>query len=158
MARQIEAAAIAERAYLGFKSIGIVNPIVNNQIEIKAMLVNGGRTPARDIERLIRVGLVEPPPDPFNPDDPITTPSESGMSFMAAGAERLITAPAILNVTRDVFKEFDAGKKNIYVDGHIRFTDYTGKRQVFGFGWVSRARDNGGFQERYQYQHDADPN
>lgn len=158
MAQQLDATAIAERAYLGFDQIGIVNPIANETIVIQAMLVNGGRTPARDVDRKIRVGLVAPPADPpFDWSDAINQPSESGISFMPAGKKTLITFPRILEVAKKDFSDFEAGKRHVYVDGQIRFTDYLGKRQVFAFGMICRACDNGQFQERYQYQRDADP-
>jgi hypothetical protein len=157
MKQQIEATAIAERAYLAFTGMNIASPIANNTIVINAVLTNGGRTPAREIDRRVQTALVAPPPKPFDWDEKITIPSESGMTFLAGGADKRLSF-YILNVTKELFTEFENGTRNIYVDGEIRFTDFAGARQVLVFGAVCAATDNRQFRERYQYQRDADPN
>jgi hypothetical protein len=160
MKSQMAHSAVRTRAYLGIKGVGIVNPIVNQTIVIFANLFNGGQTPAWSVEQKFQVGLVEGPPRPFNWFAEANQVSDAGLTstFFPAGAEKRITFPEILNVTEEAFAEFEGGKRTIYVDGEIRFTDHIGSKQVFAFGMLSTARDNGQFRERYQHQHDEDPN
>jgi hypothetical protein len=160
MRRQMENAAITGRAYLGIKGVGIENPIVNNTIVINAVLVNGGQTPAWNFEQKFQVGLAKGPPPPFDWNVPPTQISDAVLtsSFFPAGAEKRITFPKILSITKEHFDEFERGARNIYVDGEVRFTDQMGIKQIFGFGMICTSRDNGQFRERYQYQRDANPN
>lgn len=160
MKRQMENAAVSARAYLGIKSVGITNPITRNTIVINAVMFNGGQTPAWNVEPKFQVGLVEGPPQPFDWNAPANQVSDAGLTstFFPAGAEKRITFPQILNVTKEHFGEFEGGKRNIYVDGEVRFTDHMGIKQIFGFGMLCTFNDNGQFRERYQYQRNENPN
>src|SRR5437764_3108147 len=50
MQQQKDLSAIAGRAYLGIKGVGIVNPVVQSTMVIYAVFFNGGQTPAWNVE------------------------------------------------------------------------------------------------------------
>lgn len=105
----------------------------NGRTNISIVFINGGRTPARDIERKLQVGAVNPPPKPFDWNDALTEPSESGKSFMPAGSTEQIDLPAIIFADEDDMNDFRNGKTNIYLDGEIRFGGLQGQKTNF---WI----------------------
>jgi hypothetical protein len=152
MQEQKRMATIGERAYLGVKDVKLENPIKNNTIIVHALLFNGGRTPAINVERRFMIGLVEKKHERTLPWDKYPD-RQTDFTILAAGAERWLTfPPAPISVTQ--FQEFEADKRVIHAAGRIGFTDFMGIKQMFEFDMTAGFSDNGSFKETYQRQYD----
>jgi hypothetical protein len=150
MREQKRIATIGERAYLGIKNVKIDNPIMNNTIVVHALIFNGGRTPALNIQRRFQIGLVdEKESRSFEWGGDIKT----DLTVLPAGAERWLTLPDV-PISQTAFQEFGAGKRMIHVAGQFRFTDFVGMKQVFEFDMTCEFSDNGSFKETYQRQYE----
>jgi hypothetical protein len=152
MQEQKRMATIGERAYLGIKNVKIVSPIMDYTIALDALMFNGGRTPAVNIRRRLRIGMVNVKDKlPFHWRE--HPEIETSLTILPGGAERWIIFPRV-PITARQFKEFEAGKRLIHAAGEIRFTDFMGTKQIFEFDMTCEFGDNGSFKETYQRQYD----
>lgn len=152
MQEQKRIATIGERAYLEIRDVKLENPIKDNTIVIHALMSNGGRTPAINIQRRFQIGLIEEKNKlAFKWED--NADIKTDPAILPAGARRWLTFPHV-PFTPPAFKQFEEGKRIIHVSGEMRFTDFMGNKQIFEFDMTGEFRDNGSFKQTYQRQYD----
>lgn len=151
MEEQTRMAAISEQAYLALRDFNVT--IRNDVLLVSAVVVNGGRTPARSFQSKSQVSRVLRGQElvPFVWEK---CADFKDLAFIVAGGDRNLDFVEDPGVTQEVEDALNDGEVTLFVDGECRFADFTGERQVFAFGYtVDFNYERPRAVERYQGQY-----
>jgi hypothetical protein len=145
IARQLDALIASERAYVAIDEFGLRNLEIGQAPIAKVILVNGGRTPAWQLNVQAAFNVGEHPGE-FSWDEDFERPG--GTFFLAAGQTIPIELPVTLNLFAEIFSLLEAGKISLFLAGEIRYLDWMGSLHIqeFGAAYDFSARD---FTQRY---------
>lgn len=144
---QRKATRIAERGYIGVKTINLLAFEPGEIPIVEVVFLNGGRTPLWDVYTPGTFILTDEPPDSAKPPP---APTEEAGAFLVAGATGTVrwSLPRSLNVP--TINEILAGRLNLYLKGEAWFEDCWSEKRSYPFYLVYDPH-TGGFKQRNQY-------
>jgi len=154
----IELMVISECAYIRVGELQIPQPIKNQELVITGKLFNGGRTPAWNFQRQLKItlGYGLPPRDwGVNWE---TSKEESPVGMIVAGGDTNFTA-TMPDVTQDMISQINKDELLILLDGECRYFDSLGGKIFYRFGYTFELEPPRAV-ERYQthYREKVNPN